>query len=294
VADKNLEELVVEARSGSREALEEVVLRIQDQVYALSLRMLYHPSDAEDACQEILIKVITNLQGFRFEGAFRSWVMRIAANHLKATNKLASENKGLDMDRAEARLDRARARGWLARPLEAPEPLLEAEMRAACTQALLLCLDREHRLAFILGAVMDLSGKEGAYVLGISPAAFRKRISRARSRIIAFLKNNCGLFEAGNDCQCGSLAVGYMEKGWIDPERTLFADSAEAESSNRTLREYLVDLDELQRVSVLFKTSPRKKVSGDLVKKLSILLGNKKYSPLLDGNGGRGGEETRH
>jgi hypothetical protein len=123
LAEMNLEELVVEASSGSSRALEELVLRIQDQVFALSLRMLYHPSDAEDASQEILIKVITNLHGFRFEGPFRGWVMRIAANHLKATRKRASEQKGLDLERAQARLDKADARGWFVRPLEAPEPL---------------------------------------------------------------------------------------------------------------------------------------------------------------------------
>ncbi len=60
-----MEELVIEAVEGSRSALEEIVLRIQDRIYHLALRMLSHPEDARDASQEILIKVITNLKGFR-------------------------------------------------------------------------------------------------------------------------------------------------------------------------------------------------------------------------------------
>jgi RNA polymerase sigma factor (sigma-70 family) len=292
LAEMNLEELVVEARSGSSRALEELVLRIQDQVFALSLRMLYHPSDAEDASQEILIKVITNLHGFRFEGPFRGWVMRIAANHLKATRKRASEQKGLDLERAQARLDKADARGWFVRPLEAPAPLLEAEMRAACMQALMLCLDREHRLAFILGTVMDIGSQEGAYVMDIAPAAFRKRLSRARAKILAFLKGNCDLFEKGGRCRCGTLGAGYVENGWLDLKRTVFAAGDEPEDGYRTLRDYLADLDDLQRVSALFKESPRKKPSNDLAEKLKTLLSADKYSSLLQGDGESGG--ARH
>lgn len=294
MTEMNLEELAIEARSGSSQALEELVMRIQDQIFALSLRMLYHPSDAEDASQEILIKVITNLHGYRFEGPFRGWVMRIAANHLKATRKRANEIKGLDMERAQARLDRADARGWFTRPLEAPEPLLEAEMRAACMQALLLCLDREHRLAFILGAVMDIGSQEGAYVMEITPAAFRKRLSRARARILSFLKGNCDLYQKGNRCKCGTLAAGYVEKGWLNLKQTLFTSSEEPESDNRTLRDYLADLDDLQRISALFKATPRKKPSNDLANKLKALLSADRYSSLLQGGQESGNQKTRH
>ena len=148
--------------------------------------------------------------------------MRIAANHLKSARKLASEQRGLDFDRAVARLDRAQSRGWFSHPLAAPQPLMEAEMRATCAQALLLCLDRGHRLAFILGVVMGLSGQDGAYILDITPQTFRKRLSRARERVANFLEHNCGLFDPDNRCHCGALAAGYLQKGWLDPGRPLF------------------------------------------------------------------------
>ena len=169
-----IEELISLATQGSREALEEVVRRIQDPVYAMALRMLFHPADAEDATQEILIKVITHLEGFRFEGPFLAWVLRIAANHLKAARKSrVKKMQHMTMDKAQGIIDRAEARGWFSQPME-------AEMRSACTQALLQALDREHRLAFVLGAVIEVSSTEGAYIQEISPEAFRKRLSRAR------------------------------------------------------------------------------------------------------------------
>jgi RNA polymerase sigma factor (sigma-70 family) len=81
----NLEHHVSQAKNGNKRALETVVRRIQDKIYGLSLRMLGNPEDAEDETQEILIKIITHLSGFREESAFSSWVYRIACNHLLTT-----------------------------------------------------------------------------------------------------------------------------------------------------------------------------------------------------------------
>jgi len=63
--ESRLDQLVEQAREGDEEALEAVVRGIQDRIYNLALRMLWHPSDAEYATQEILLKVITRLSQFR-------------------------------------------------------------------------------------------------------------------------------------------------------------------------------------------------------------------------------------
>lgn len=63
--DSDLEMLVSMAKEGDKKALEELVLQIQDKIYGLALRMLYHPSDAEDASQEILLRIVTHLGTFR-------------------------------------------------------------------------------------------------------------------------------------------------------------------------------------------------------------------------------------
>ena len=82
-----IESLVERAKEGDQNALEELVRHIQDPVYGLALRMLSHPADAEDATQEILVKVVTHLVSFRQESAFTTWVYRIASNHLITNNK---------------------------------------------------------------------------------------------------------------------------------------------------------------------------------------------------------------
>ena len=149
-----IENLIPQAVNGSKDALEEIVRGIQNYVYSLALRMLLDPQDAEDITQEILITVITNLHGYRFEGPFRAWVLRIAANKIKAVRRTRAEKRMAAVENLEELMDRYEAREWFSTPLEAPEAYLEVETRSICTHALLSSLDRAHRMAFILGVVM--------------------------------------------------------------------------------------------------------------------------------------------
>lgn len=270
--ETTIDQLVMEAVRGSRKDLDEVVRLIQGRVHALALRMLFHPEDAEDALQEILIKVVTHLKNFRFEGPFQAWVMKIAANHLRTVRRGRVEKREFTMEKAQGIMDRAEAMGWFSSPPEAPLPVMEVEMRSVCTQALLLALDRSHRLAFVLGVVMDVTSREGAYILDITPAAFRKRLSRARRRVIDFLETNCGLFNDANPCRCGSVLTGHVRKGWIDPERPLFTtDTPGDQDGNIALGAYMKELDELGRVSAMYKSFPTNEKETDfgvLVKEL--------------------------
>jgi RNA polymerase sigma factor (sigma-70 family) len=79
--------LVEAARSGDRDALEQLVRAIQDPVYGLAMRMLALPTEAEDATQEILIKVVTRLGSFRGDSKFTTWVYAVAANHLRTVRR---------------------------------------------------------------------------------------------------------------------------------------------------------------------------------------------------------------
>ena len=74
--------LVALAVSGDKTALEELIVSVRDRIYGIALRMLWHPQEAEDATQEILIRILTNLSSFRQESRFSTWACRIAANYL--------------------------------------------------------------------------------------------------------------------------------------------------------------------------------------------------------------------
>ena len=88
--DQSLVRLV---QSGSKEALELLISRHQRWIYNIALRMVYLPQDAEDATQEIFIKVLTKLSTFRGESQFRTWLYRLAINHLLNMKRGRAEAK---------------------------------------------------------------------------------------------------------------------------------------------------------------------------------------------------------
>lgn len=86
------ETLVARANTGDRPALEELIGRHQAWVYNIALRMLWEPADAEDATQEVLLKVITRLSTFQGRSRFRTWLYRIACNHVLGMKRGRAED----------------------------------------------------------------------------------------------------------------------------------------------------------------------------------------------------------
>src|SRR5438105_8374108 len=91
-------EVVAKARAGEAAALEELARSAREQVYNLAIRMLGDPADAEDVTQEILIRVVTGLATFRGESSFRTWVYRVASNHLLTARKRIHETRTQSFD----------------------------------------------------------------------------------------------------------------------------------------------------------------------------------------------------
>ena len=249
-----LETLVEQAKEGNREALEEVVRRIQDKVYGLSLRMLGYPPDAEDASQEILVKVITRLSDFRGESAFTSWVYRIASNHLLSSRKRIAERKGINFQLWEDLIHTDSDPDQILP--EAEERLLAEEVRIGCMQGMLICLEREVRVAFILGMVFEVTSEEGAYILEISPAAFRKRVSRGKKKVQAFMLKNCGWISPENPCRCREQVYRDLKSGWIKRDRLDFVGKPCGPNKNEDALKRLDELEEIARVVALFRSYP--------------------------------------
>jgi len=210
--DRAQRTLAKAAANGDRAAAEKLLAEIQGPVYGLALRMLGHPSDAEDAAQEILVIVLTHLGSFQGEAALSTWVYRIAANHLLRVRR--GRREVLSFELLAERLDDG------LRDSDSADPeaeLLTLEIRLRCTEAMLLSLDRPSRVAFILGEIFELSGEEAAFVLEIDAAAYRKRLSRARQLLLAFMRDRCGVYDTGNPCRCrrqvdSALVDGRLER----------------------------------------------------------------------------------
>src|SRR5262245_24523001 len=191
--------LVSRAQAGDGDALHDLVRHHQAWIYNIALRMLAHPQDAEDATQEILVKALTRLSSFEGRSRFRTWLYRIAVNHV------------LNMKRGRRELPALTfacyAHGLDATPdLDPPDPhgapadlrLLVDEARLTCTSGMLLCLDREQRLVYILGEIFGVTDVVGAELLEIRRENFRQRLARARREIYNFMHDKCGLVNRAN------------------------------------------------------------------------------------------------
>jgi RNA polymerase sigma factor (sigma-70 family) len=202
-------EILAAAVSGQLKAIDGILVSVQPGVYNLAVRMLGNRDDAADASQEILLKVVTHLASFRAQSAFSTWVFQIARNHLLTAITRSKESPEVSLDSIADRLQQGLEYGQLQlqsqsteRPLT-PEDKLEARQIAlGCTQNMLLALDREQRLAYILDAVFGLSSEQAGEVLDIEPTAYRKRISRARETLDTSFNRTCGLSNPNAACRC--------------------------------------------------------------------------------------------
>ena len=217
-------ELARLAQSGSKDALESLIMRHQHWIYNIALRMLVQPQDAEDASQEILVKVITHLSTFRGESQFRTWLYRVAANHLLNVKRAGSRTERWTFDEYRRELhDIADADLPDANAVSAESQLLVDEARIGCTSAMLLCLDAEQRLIYVLGAIFGVSDRVGAELLEVSRDSFRQKLARARRDLRAFMNDECGLVKTSNPCRCAKKTQGFMKAGYIDSRTLLFA-----------------------------------------------------------------------
>lgn len=259
--DHRLESLAARAVAGDELALDTFLRAVRDDVYRLALRMLGHPFDAEDAAQEILVRVVTNLASFRGESSIRTWIWRVAANHLLGVRRSRREPPGADFETLEGMLASGLASpvgtGTVDGPDQVERTLLEDEIRLGCTSMMLTSLDRAHRLAFILAEVLDLPSDVGAEVLGIAPAAFRKRVSRARRRLRAFMTAACGLVNEGAACRCARQVEPSMRAGLLDPDRMLLATHARAAAGDQEVLAEHRRIETAERWLAVLRDHPR-------------------------------------
>ncbi|MEM9635144.1 MAG: RNA polymerase sigma factor [Pseudomonadota bacterium] len=205
-------EVVKSAQQGDRHALETVLEGVRDRVHNLARRILVNPDDASEATQEILIQILTKLSTFRGDSAFSTWAYRIAVRYLLSAKKIRDRDLGLTFEMFAADLET----GLVADPPEAPDQaLLLNELRVSCTMAMLLCLTMDLRLAYVLGDVFELDHGEASQILDLTPAAYRKRLSRARAEVIAFTSRHCGIVSSGARCSCPRRLPAAMNAGRV-------------------------------------------------------------------------------
>lgn len=261
-----LEDLARLALDGDRDAVERLAGELQGDVYGLALRMLWNREDAEDATQEILVRAVTRLSQFDFRSKLKTWVYRIAVNYILDVKKSPVERMHLTFERfAEDLADGLSTDG----PADVEQSLLIEEVKIGCTLGMLQCLDRPHRLAYVLGDILELPGPQAAEALDISPELFRKRLQHARTAIESFTRVYCGLASDAARCACHRRVPAALRVGRIRPDAL---DFAERVTSYRETSSLIRRVEDARWAIEVHRTSHPRASSVDFARRLADAL----------------------
>lgn len=251
VNDRN--QLVRQAVAGDSKALESLLVSVQDLIFNLSLRMLGTIPDAEDAVQEILIRVMTNLSEFRQESSFQTWVYRIAVNYLLNYKKSMFAHAPLNFEfyGNDIRYGAADQTQELVERLEQEQ--LEEELKMSCTNVMLQCLEPKERCIFILGTMFRLDSRIAGEILSISAENYRQKLSRIRKKVGDFLSEYCGLSGTGM-CSCKKRISYAVAQKRLDPKKLDYQNLEETQ--RETMVQFKTEMERLDDAAVVFAELP--------------------------------------
>jgi RNA polymerase sigma factor (sigma-70 family) len=250
-AELDLDELARRAAEGDRGALADLVRGLQHPFYRLALRFLGHPQDAEDATQEVLIRIVTHLGSFEGRSKFTTWAYTVATRSLLRAKRGANEAAIAGAEEFAAFLD-AGIGDIDTTADEAEYRLLCDEVRISCTYGMLLCIPRDQRAAYLLADVAGLTDIEGAQVLDCSRDAFRQRVSRARRTLKQVIDNRCGLIDPASPCRCGRQITAGLQASILRPDDLQFATHPR-EETRVWIEPYAKQLDEVTAIGDLYR-----------------------------------------
>jgi len=170
-------ELVEAAQAGDRWALEELVRRTHRSVYTCALRLVGNPDDAADVTQDVYLRVVRKLGGFRHEASFSTWLNRVTTNVAmstlkRRTRRFAVEGAAVPADTRDP----------------APDPAERAEAVALARRLEGLVGELPEGQRQVLRDIYGQSTEEVANVMGLTPGAVKVRLFRARERLKAELE----------------------------------------------------------------------------------------------------------
>lgn len=260
-------DLINNAIDGDHQALESILLQVQDLVFNLSLRMLGTIPDAEDATQDILTKVITNLSAFRRESKFETWVYRIATNYLIDYKRSIFAKRPLSFEEYSQDIQTGfiENRSDLLEGMD--ETILGKELKLSCTNVMLQCLDPTSRCIFVLGTMFRVNSKLAGEILDMTPENYRQKLSRAKKQVAKFLTCHCGLTNTGF-CSCEKRVGFAIQSKRLNPRKLEYQKLEESIDLN----DYMEVMEQLDEQVPVFSELPNYRSSVDAKEFLTTLM----------------------
>jgi RNA polymerase sigma-70 factor (ECF subfamily) len=186
--------LIKQYRNGDSAAMEQLVLKYQNRIYNVILKICADPDDAAELTQETFVKVIENIDKFEGRSGFYTWTFRIAVNltlnYCQRNSKLAFRSLDAEQNQQDDNKVKHVLKDFLSDD-SSPDPAAEAQNKELYRIAAkaLMGLDDAHRAVIVLRDIEGMSYARIAEVLDIELGTVRSRLSRARSKMRDILED---------------------------------------------------------------------------------------------------------
>ena len=273
--------LVTQSLAGNRKALNQLLETHNAFIYNIAIKMTGDIEKAKDTTQDVLIKLTTNLAKYDpAKGSFRAWLYRVVYHFILDQQKSKPEINiqsfsqffqviGDIEDETPSEAD------------QASEPFLTEEVKIKCTSGMLLCLSREQRFLYVIGELFEVDHQLGAEIFGLTPASYRKRLSRIRRELYQWMHNRCGLVNKSNPCRCAKKTKGFVERGIVDPDHLVWNETHRhriEDFATQQLTELQISSDTVY--AKLYRKHPLKEPKT-VDEVLSTVLGDKNLKEFL-------------
>ena len=266
-SDTEDKKLIIDALGGSKTALEHLLKRHYQFIYNVAFKFVLTHEDAQDLTQEVVIKVILKLSQFNHQSEFTTWLYRIVFNHFLNSKKSKKENDIISFDTFGSALNNMGFDSLTTAEETELQDKVE-DVKIGCMTAMLLCLNRDQRLVYILSEIFDVDSKLGADLVEISSDNFRQILARAKKDLYSFMNNKCGLINTNNPCRCPKKTRAFIKAGFVN-ERDLQFNNYFVKRISEIAVNKINQCDNLMedRYASLYKDHPfyNKDKSNDLV-----------------------------
>ena len=274
---QEINHLIDSALDGNAEGLEQLLLSVQDIIFNLSLRMLGTVPDAEDATQDILVRIMTSLSTFRKESSFQTWVYRIAMNYLINYKKSMFAKHPLDFEFYGNDIQYASTDETEHLVDEMTRKTMAEELKMSCTNVMLQCLDPESRCIFILGTMFKVDSRIAGDILNMTAENYRQKLCRVRKKVGDFLAAYCGL--SGTGCCSCEKRVGYaISQHRINPEKPEFLKLKTADKD--VMAAFKNEMEQLDELSLVFEELPDYQSPAAVKKRISSLIQSSQFQAI--------------
>lgn len=182
--------LIESLRAGEERAYEELLVRFQQPVYTLCLRLLNDEGEASDVVQEVFLKVFRNIGNFRGQSSLKTWIYRITVNEAHNARRWFFRHRRREVEWDN---DPHAARDWqetIPDGSRSPFEMAVDHEQAGIIHAALDRINPAFREAVVLRDITDLNYDEIAEILGVSLGTVKSRILRGREALREELKGH--------------------------------------------------------------------------------------------------------